>query len=137
MATYRKEDTRKEIRRLRGLFYNHQQIMEQLKIPEPTYWYHWRIIKQENAKVYDKLTEENIREDIERSIAGLERNIQKLQKIIDNSQDEEVVRRAIETQSELMAAIPRQRQDGGKFIEEIKSGDIDNRESKAIKPEAH
>ena len=119
MANYNKDDLRREIRKLRGLFYTHQQIIDTLHIPERSYFYHWGIIKQENSKIYDKLTEENIREDVERSISGLQHNIQRLQKIIDDSKDDELVSRAIETQSQLMAAIPKQRQQGESFIDKI------------------
>ena len=72
---HNKEDLRREIRKLRAKFYSHQQIIDTLQIPASTYYYHWAIIKTENKQVYDKLTEENIREDIERTIAGLEQKI--------------------------------------------------------------
>ena len=90
-VTYQnKEDLRREIRKLRAKFYSHQQIIDTLHIPERTYYYHWAIIKTENKQVYDKLTEENIREDIERTIAGLEQKIQELQTIIDKNGKVEV-----------------------------------------------
>lgn len=75
-------------------------------------------------KVYDKLTEENIREDVERTVHGLEQNIQQLQQVIDTPESQEVKIKAIETRAELMTAIPRIRQQGGAFIATLESGDI-------------
>jgi hypothetical protein len=130
---HNKEDIRREIRRYRAKFYSHQQIIDTLHIPERTYYYHWNIIKTENKQVYDKLTEENIREDIERTIAGLEQKIQELQGIIDNKQTENVDRiRAIESQSQMMAAIPRMRQEGGAFIATIEPGHTDTRKQEEV-----
>ena len=133
-VTYQnKEDLRREIRKLRAKFYSHQQIIDTLHIPERTYYYHWAIIKTENKQVYDKLTEENIREDIERTIAGLEQKIQELQTIIDHPETQQDKIRAIESQSQLMAAIPRMRQEGGAFIATIEPGDINTRKQEAAK----
>ena len=133
-VTYQnKEDLRREIRKLRAKFYSHQQIIDTLHIPERTYYYHWAIIKTENKQVYDKLTEENIREDIERTIAGLEQKIQELQTIIDHPETQQDMIRAIESQSQLMAAIPRMRQEGGMFIATIEPGDINTRKQEAVK----
>ena len=133
-VTYQnKEDLRREIRKLRAKFYSHQQIIDTLHIPERTYYYHWAIIKTENKQVYDKLTEENIREDIERTIAGLEQKIQELQTIIDHPETQQDKIRAIESQSQLMAAIPRMRQEGGAFIATIEPGDINTRKQEAVR----
>lgn len=108
-----------------------------MQIPTSTYYYHWDIIKQENKKVYDKLTEENIREDIERTIAGLEQKIQELQTIIDKPESQQDKIRAIDSQAQLMTAIPRMRQEGGALIATIESGDINTRKQEADKPEKH
>lgn len=133
-----KEDLRKEIRRLRAKFYSHQQIIDTLKIPERTYYYHWAIIKEENKKVYDKLTEENIREDIERTIALLEQKIQQLEAIITDQETEKADKiKAIESQSQIASAIPRMRQEGGALIATIESGDTDTRKQEADKPESN
>jgi len=126
---YHNEDLRREIRRLRNLFYGHQKIIETLKIPERTYYYHWDIIKQENKRIYDKLTEDNIREDIERTIAGIEQKIAELQQIIDKPESQQDKIKAISTQAELMTAIPRIRQEGGEFINEL--GDIKQEQQRA------
>ena len=133
-VTYQnKDDLRREIRKLRAKFYSHQQIIDTLHIPERTYYYHWAIIKTENKQVYDKLTEENIREDIERTIAGLEQKIQELQTIIDHPETQQDKIRAIESQSQLMAAIPRMRQEGGAYCATIEPGDINTRKQEAAK----
>lgn len=123
-------DLRREIRTLRGKFYNHQQIIDTLQIPTSTYYYHWNIIKTENKTVYDKLTEENIREDIERTIAGLEQKIQELQTIIEQPDTQQDKIRAIESQSQIMTSIPRMRQEGGALIASIESRDTDTRKQK-------
>ncbi len=130
---HNKEDLRREIRKLRAKFYSHQQIIDTLQIPASTYYYHWNIIKTENKQVYDKLTEENIREDIERTIAGLEQKIQELQTIIDKPESQQDKIRAIESQSQLMAAIPRMRQEGGAFIATIEPGNTDTRKQETAK----
>lgn len=133
---YHGEELRREIRKLRGLFYGHQKIIDTLQIPASTYYYHWNIIKEENKRVYDKLTEENIREDVERTIAGLEQKIRELQEIIDQPETQQDKRQAIETQSQIMSWIPKIRQQGGAFIETIGSEHSNTREREAHTPEA-
>jgi hypothetical protein len=58
--------------------------MDTLKLKPPIYWYHWTIIRRQNKEICHKLTEENIREELDRTINGLEAKIQQLEPIIND-----------------------------------------------------
>lgn len=111
-----KEMTRGKIRELRGRYFTHRQIMDEMKIPEPTYWYHWGLIKKEDQAIYKRYTEENLKNELERAISGIEKKIQELNIIITDADDDKVKVDAIKTATELMVAIPRLMRDGGEII---------------------
>jgi len=119
---------------MRALFWTHKQIIDALNIPEQTYYYHWRKIKHENEEIYTKMTEQNISEDVERTISGLEHKIQELQGIIDKPESQDAKMKAIEIQAQLMAAIPKVRQQGASYIETVGFGYTNTRKREESPP---
>lgn len=116
IAVKLKEQTNLQIRRLRANYKTHNQIIEELKLPDRTYWYHWAQIKKENAELYDKYAEANLKEEIERATEGLEKKIQELQIIIADADSDRDKIEAIKAASELIISIPRMMRDGAEII---------------------
>jgi hypothetical protein len=97
--------------------------MQAMNLKAADYWYHWGIIKKENQKIYDKITEEQIREEIERTKEGIETKIRELQVIINDSEvDPKTKGDIIYKQAELMIALPRLLRDGEDIINELRAG---------------
>lgn len=110
---------RQEIRRLRAEYHSHEQIINYLKIPERTYYYHWKFIKTENEQEYDKLTASEIRAEIDRCRAGLEQDILDCNRIIENPDTTDSAKvSALDLRASLRTDLVRLLRDGADIVDE-------------------